>query len=371
MLKRFLKSARYFSFALLILFIAAELYLRLGYGEHMLVKQYPLIYAPDTTVGYRGIPGVEGAIRLPSIDKRFRLNSFGFYGQEFSADHPDSIFRILIGGSSIVEGIWANQKLAFPTMLDSLFKARGYKAEVINCAISGVGRSWQDLAILMESAAKFHANLALFERPFPITNLNYLRENYKGFSLLFTGNNEADRRNSESVARRKADWLRENPIVTGVYDLSYCLREWTRQAAPNQWNSLVDRWHDYADNSPQSWQNYDPKDLTVLQSIYWLNNVSAEMNREGCRLVTFEYGNNEMSDRIRASDEVKFPYLSLDLPLEGPEYHHQLDDHFNYTGFTLIVTKLFDVLSQQYIPPAFWPKNAIADQLRRHYNAPQ
>jgi hypothetical protein len=87
----------------------------------MLIKQYPLIYAPDTALGFRGIPNKAGHIRLPSIDKRFRLNRFGFYGQDFTLDHPDSIFRILIGGSSVVEGIWAQQKLAFPTMLDSLF----------------------------------------------------------------------------------------------------------------------------------------------------------------------------------------------------------------------------------------------------------
>jgi hypothetical protein len=368
MVKQFVRSSRYFSFALLVLFIGGEVVLRCAFGEHMLIKQYPLIYAPDTALGFRGIPNKAGHIRLPSIDKRFRLNRFGFYGQDFTLDHPDSIFRILIGGSSVVEGIWAQQKLAFPTMLDSLFKARGYKVEVINCAVSGLGRSWQDMNLLRESVVRFHANLALFERPFPITRLNYYREAYRGYSLLFTGNNEAERRLSQSIARRKADWLAANPIVTGVYDLSYCLREWIRQQGSNQLNTVIDRWHDYADNNPASWQNTEEKDMTVQESIYWLNDITAEMNRAGCQLVAFEYGNNEMSDRIRASEEVKFPYLSLELPLDGPEYHHALDEHFNYIGFTFIVTKLFDVLSRDYIPKAYWPKGAIAQQWRRNIN---
>jgi hypothetical protein len=356
MLKRLLRQARYVTFALLLIFIGAEIYLRHEFSEHMIVKDYPKIYAPDTAQGYRGIPYIAGHIHFPSIDKRFRLNNFGFYGQDFTLNHPDSIFRILIGGSSVVEGIWAQQKLAFPTMLDSLFKARGYKVEVYNVAISGMNRSWQDLNLLRECVVKFHANLALFERPFPLTHLNYYRETYKGYSLLYTGNNDEERRHSVSIARGKVDWLSAHPVVTGIFDLSYCLREWTRQYGDYPWNTLIDRWRDYAGNNPESWENYDPKDLTVLESIYRLNDVSAEMSREGCKLVTFEYGNNEMSDRIRASDEVKFPYISLTLPMDGPEYHHELDWHFNYLGFTLICTKLFDLLSHDYIPEAYRPK---------------
>ncbi len=356
MLKRILRKARYVTFALLIIFTGTETYLRWKISEHVVVMHYPQVYSPDTGLGYRGIPNIEGYIRYPSMEKHFRLNNFGFYGHDFSLGHPDSIFRILIGGSSVVEGIWAQQKQDFPTMLDSMFKARGYKVEVINVAISGTNRSWQDMNLLRESVVKFHANLALFERPFPISRLNYYRETYKGYSLLFSGNDEEGRRLSESIARKKADWLVANPIVTGVYDLSYCLREWSRYAGGGTWNTVIDRWRDYANNSPASMQYYRLKEMTVLESIYWLNEIESEMNREGCKLVAFEYGTNDMSDRIRASDEVKFPYLSLSLPIGGPEYHHDLDEHFNYTAFSFITTKLFDLLSHDYIPDAYRPK---------------
>jgi len=356
MLKRLLRRLRFVTFALLLIFIGTEIYLRCAYSEHMIVKDYPKVYAPDTAYGYRGIPNIAGHIHFPSIDKHFRFNKYGLYGQDFAPEHPDSIFRILIGGSSVVEGVWAQQKLAFPTMLDSLFKARGYRVEVINVAISGINRSLQDMNMLRDYAGRFHANLALFERPFPLTHVNYYRETYKGYSLLFTGNNDEERKHSEAGARRKVDWLEANPIVTGVYDLSYCLREWTRDAGDYPWNTLIDRWRDYAGNNPENWQNYEPKNMTVLESIYWINDVAAEMSRKGCQLVTFEYGTNEMSDRIRASDEVKFPYISLSLPMDGPEYHHELDWHFNYLGFTLITTKLFDLLGHDYIPARFRPR---------------
>jgi hypothetical protein len=187
--------------------------------------------------------------------------------------------------------------------------------------------------------------------------LTYYREAYRGYSLLFTGNNEQERRLSESIAREKADWLLANPVVTGVYDLSYCLREWSRKAGGNTWNTVFDRWRDYANNSPASLQNYYVHNtMTVRESIYWLNDIEAEMNREGCELVAFEYGNNDMSERIRASDEVKFPYLSLSLPMDGPEYHHELDEHFNNTAFAFITTKLFDLLSHDYVPDAYRPR---------------
>ena len=357
MLKKILRAARFVTFALLLIFIGCEVYFRWMFSEHVVLMKYPLVYAPDTAQGYRGIPHIEGYIRFPSISKHFRLNNFGFYGHDFKKDHPDSIFRILVGGSSVVEGIWANQKTDFPTMLDSMFKAKGYKVEVINVSISGINRNWQDMQLLRQLVPKFHANLALFERPFPIHRLDYYRETYRGYSLLYTGDNDVERRLSLSIAKEKTDWLWANPIVTGIFDLSYCLREWEHQPHPGSWNSILDRWGDYKNNNPASLQYYYSfQAMTVRESIYWLNDIEAEMNKEGCELVAFEYGNNEMSDRIRASDEVKFPYLSLSLPMDGPEYHHELDWHFNQIGFDLITTKLFDLLSHDYIPEKFRPR---------------
>jgi len=356
MLQRILHKTRFVTFALLLIFLGAEIFLRCTIREHVLIMHYPRIYTPDTALGYRGIPNIEGYIKYPSMEKHFRLNNFGFYGHDFSRNHPDSVFRILIGGSSVVEGIWAQQKMDFPTMLDSMFKARGYHVEVINVAISGTNRSWQDMNLLRESVSKYNADLALFERPFPITRLDYCRESYRGYSLLFSGSKEEERRLSQSIARQKADWLQANPVVTGVYDLSYCLREWCRYGGGGTWNTIIDRWRDYANNSPASMQYYALKKMSVLESIHWLNDISAEMKKEGCRLVAFEYGTNDMSDRIRASDEVKFPYLSLSLPMDGPEYHHALDGHFNRTAFAFITTKLFDLLSHDYIPAAYRPK---------------
>ena len=357
MFKWILTISKYISFALFLLFIGSEIYLRVTMHEHMLLHHYPLIYEPDSAYGYRGVPNIEGYIRRPSIEKRFRLNNFGYYGPDFSADHPDSIFRILIGGSSIAEGIWANQKEAYPSVLNRLFKEKGYKVEVLNCAISGSVRQWQNLTMLKDAAVRFHANLALFEGPFPIHHVNYLRETYKGYSLLFTGNTDEDRRASESIARRKVEWLDANRFITNIYELSYCIRYWSRQQPDHQWGSVWECWNDYATNTTQSWQNYVDKDLTVKESIYWLNDLEAEMTKTGCKLILYEYGNSDMSDRIRASDEVRFPYLSLDLPVGEKKYQHELDDHFNELGFRVTAEKLFDELSRSYIPDAYKPNN--------------
>jgi len=352
-----LKISKYITFAVFLLFIGSEVYLRVVMHEHVIIHHYPLIYAPDSVYGYRGIPNIEGYIRRPSIEKRYKLNNFGYYGPDFSADHPDSIFRILVGGSSIVEGIWAKQKESYPALLSRLFKERGYKVEVINCGISGSMREWQDINLLKEATVRFHANLALFERPFPIRHTNYLRETYKGYSMLFTGSTAEERLASEMTAKRKVDWLKDNSFITKIFELSYYMRYLTRDQPDNQWGSLWDRWSDYSTNSTQSWQNYEDRSLTVEESIHFLNGMSDEMNKTGCKLIAYEYGNNEMSDRIRNGGYITFPYLSLDLPLDEKKYQHELDDHLNELGFLITAEKLFDELSRNYIPDAYKPNN--------------
>ena len=66
MLKRFVQKSRYVTFALVIIFIGVEVYLRWEFSEHMIIKQYPKVYVSDTALGYRGIPGIKGHIRFPA-----------------------------------------------------------------------------------------------------------------------------------------------------------------------------------------------------------------------------------------------------------------------------------------------------------------
>ncbi len=354
MLARLIKSSKYITFACLIVFVGCEACLRIFYAEHMIVHHFPLVYAPDSSQGFKGIARKEGYIRRPSIEKKFRLNNAGFYGPDIIPQHPDSIFRILVCGSSVVEGIWANQRTSYPAMLNELFKAQGFRVEVINCGISGSNRDWQNMNVIRDVSSRFHANMVLFEHPIPIHWGNYLRGTYKDYAILFTGDSSAEWNQSEAIARRKVDLLKANSLLTGMYDLCYCIRYWARSAA-DSWNTPTQCWKDYADNGADSWQYYIPRDLDVRQSIYALNDLQKELNRKGCQLIAYEYGNSDMSDRIRESDEVMFPYISLSLPLDDKKYQHELDDHLNYLGFTITAEKLFNELRQRYIPAAFCP----------------
>lgn len=354
MVKKILHNARYFTFLLLVIFLGCELFLRIFISENMIVHHYPLIYAPDTAVGFKGIPGKEGYIRRPSIEKKFKLNNFGLYGPDFKADHPDSIFRILVFGTSVVEGIWAMQKDSYPAMLDKLFKEKGYRVEVIDCGISGNCRDLQNIGLMREYSAKFHADLVLFEHPIPIQTINYFREAYEGYALLFTGNNSTEWQHSETLAKRKVEMLKDNRFATDLYDLCFCARYWTRSHL-DEWGTITHLWKAYADNACDNWQYCISRNYSVGESIDMFNGLEDSLNKINCRLVLFEYGNDEMTERMRHSMEVKFPYLSLAVPLDQKKYMHALDDHPNYLGFKVTAEKLFAELSRQYIPPAYQP----------------
>lgn len=119
-----LDKLKYLTFALFVLFLCCEIYLRIFKAKNMVLHSYPKIYSfdPDPSIGYRGVPNIKGYIRRPSMNKHFKLNNFGFYGPDFSLTHPDSIFRIIISGSSTVQGMWANQKESFTSILNDKFK---------------------------------------------------------------------------------------------------------------------------------------------------------------------------------------------------------------------------------------------------------
>ena len=79
-----LDQLKYLTFILFILFLCCEVYLRMFKAENMVLHDYPKIYRfdPDPDVGYRGVPNIDGYIRRPSMNKHFKLNNFGFYGEE-------------------------------------------------------------------------------------------------------------------------------------------------------------------------------------------------------------------------------------------------------------------------------------------------
>ncbi|TBO44284.1 SGNH/GDSL hydrolase family protein [Pedobacter kyonggii] len=342
---------KYLTFILFVLFLCCEAYLRMFKAENMVLHDYPKIYRFDRDVGYKGIPNIDGYIRRPSIDKHFKLNNFGFYGPDFSLEHADSVFRIIIVGSSVAQGMWANQKESFASLLNDRFKRENFKVEVINCGISGASRGLKNIRSAREIATKFRPNLILFELALPINDINYSRETYRDYSILFTGNNLDEFKHSKFVAQRKVDLIKSHSLITELANYSYVIRFLYRRSS-DSWGTMMNCWKIYSENSADSWLYYSSEQLNMEQSLTEINKLSADLVRVNCRLVTFEYGSSLFDNKY----ERKFSNIGLNLPLDKDQYHHELDGHPNLKGDLIIAESLFKVLKDRYIPTVFLPK---------------
>jgi hypothetical protein len=345
---------KYLTFLLFALFCCSEIYLRIFKAENMVLHQYPKVYRFDPDVGYTGIPNMHGYIRRPSISKHFVLNNFGYYGPDFSLTPSDSIFRIVVVGSSVVQGVWANQKESFVSLLNDKFKLNKFKVEVINCGISGGDRVFQNIKLTKKISRDFKPNLILFELFLPFNSGNYYRDTYKDYSILFTGDNLKEIKHSRFIAQKKVDLLKKHDFITHLADYSYLIRFLYRGSSATY--GITYCWKAYAENSADTWLYYTPSKqikLNTDESLREMSKLGTYLNNKNCKLVTFEYGSLSFDKNFIK----KFSNISLNLPLNRTEYQHELDDHPNHQGDVIIAESLFKVLKRQFIPDIFFPAN--------------
>ncbi len=358
MVKKIFSYSKYVTFALLVGYLGCEGWLRLYKGESMALAHYPLIYISDSVVGYRGLPNAKGYIRRPSIEKSFVLNNHGFFGPDFQPQHPDSIYRIMVFGSSYVEGIWGNNKESFPAIANRMFREKGYRVEVINCGLSGASRDLLNMYLAKDMAATYHPDLILLESPLPISNVYCFRDFYKGYSITYTGDNSEERAHSRWAARTKVDLLYEHRLATDMYDLSYCLRLWARRSADTPGN-IAHTCLIHAKNCCDNWMYFSSvSTLSYEESIGRIEELQASV--APAKLALFEYGDTWLGQKFKEHpDLITFPFISLDVPLDKKEYSLQYDCHPNNLGYTTIARNLYDQLVAHFIPDRFRPKSEL------------
>ncbi|GGB24158.1 hypothetical protein GCM10011511_55110 [Puia dinghuensis] len=324
----------------------------------MVLHAYPKIYRYDSVVGFRGIPNVEGYIRRPSIDKHFKLNNFGYYGPDFDARHPDSIFRIGVFGASMVEGVWANQVESFPEILNRMFKDKGYRVEVLNLGIQGRLRVLHNLELMKKDVAAFKVNLALMEESFPIISANNHFDQYKGYSIEFTGDNTPDGRFSQMLVQKKVDRLEKHKLITDLLKLFCSSRAYLRHVEGNSGvyrGTLIDCWRNFYENSCDNLLFFNVVNYSPEQSVAILNRSRAELCNQNTEFALFSYAKDSLSKYLRANSNVEFRSIQLNLPLYKNQYKQELDGHPNSKGDSLIAGALFRELCQNYIPANFKP----------------
>jgi lysophospholipase L1-like esterase len=325
----------------------------------MVMHVYPKVYKYDSILGSRGIANENGYIRRPSIDKHFRLNNNGFYGPDFQQNHPDSIFRIGIFGTSIVEGVWANQAESFPEMLNNMFRKKGYKVEVLNLGMSGAGgyRALQTMTLVRQETPLLKLNLALLEINIPMISVNEYRDRYKNYSIVFTGSSRREDSISRSLAERKVDLLAKHTLLTDIFDVFYSVRAYTRGVyndTVTDRGTLANIWYPYYSNNSENYLFRRIVRSDLPKSIGILNKLSDTIEKYNTPLVVFSYNNDSLS-AARAENNMRFGVINLKIDFEKNGYAQELDGHPNSKGNVAIAASFFNLLCKNYIPDRFRP----------------
>ncbi len=348
------KMFRYLTLICFLSIIILEIGFRLVRREQWVKHEYPKVYTFDTICGYKGIPNIEGYIRRPSIRKKFKLNNQGFYGADFCIQKPDSVFRIIVVGSSGVEGIWANHKEVFPQKLQKQFKKEGFKIEVINCAISGSDRDLQNIKLIEHYLIKYSPDLVLYEGRTRISTGNYHRDTYKDYSILYAGNNMEERTHSRYIAEQEVERIKQLKIFTDLWDISYILRFYGRRANTHTIPSLSNCLSKYAENKAESWNYSRFKSYTFAESIDILNRLNKTLKNHSCKLVLFHYGSIKKKQLMDIKEKIEFQCIFLNI--SGENLGHKYDGHFNENAHQIIAEETFAKL-KHFLPKEFYPKN--------------
>ncbi len=143
-----------------------------GYGEYILQSQ-PLVF-------YKGY----STEKIAGVTK-YKINSKGFRGEEFSKIKPPGKIRIIfLGGSSMFNLGWEDDST---TIVKELGKKDNI-IEVLNCGIPGYTSS-QELALLIHEMIDYNPDIVISLTGWNDINWGIITENYQGLSPLY---NELD-----------------------------------------------------------------------------------------------------------------------------------------------------------------------------------
>lgn len=333
-MKKF-KSRRFIIAALFLLMVAAEILLRIFYYEPLKLRAYPLIYRPDTLLGYTYIPNAEAEICVPGISKKFRINRNGFYGPAFEKE-KDGKFRIAIVGTSEACGIWLNTDSNFCFKLQQLLDEHHFNAEVLNFSMDGKMRDLNNMNLINAEVTKYHPDLVLFTTSVPFIECSFRRTNYKGYVLNYNG------ANSQSLkwCKDKIDYIENYHVLKLLYKASYIVRAACRYYYYHTAGSYPFNLKVFVEKKVQA------PDIRLLpyslnKSLGLLKKTQQRLGAINCDFAVYYYKNNEYCTHVLDSSGIKTIALNIDS-LDNMTYGY--DGHYNERAQRIIAERLFEKL---------------------------
>jgi hypothetical protein len=120
-------------------------------------------YVTGTPWGMRGnIPHAVYWHHTPEVDVEYRINGQGMRADhDFALHKPAGTCRIALFGDSLLMGYELDLRDTFATRLEATLRARGYRVEVLNFAVSGFGTA-EMLRTYEAYARQFDPDIVMF-----------------------------------------------------------------------------------------------------------------------------------------------------------------------------------------------------------------
>jgi len=140
-----------------ICLLVAEVAIRIVCPQSILPR-----FVENTTWGIRKVlPNINTIHKTPEYSYRYRTNSKGFRGtKEHEIVHPESCFRIVVQGDSVTLGHGVKDNETYSYFLEEMLNEDGFRAEVINMAVSGFGTA-EEIIQFHEVAKKYKPDLVI------------------------------------------------------------------------------------------------------------------------------------------------------------------------------------------------------------------
>lgn len=332
---RLKKIIRYLSLSLFVLFILSEIFCRIVYAEKLKTRIYPLIYTPDSVLGYRYIPNIAGEISIPGIHKKFSINANGFYGPSFDTVKKSGQYRIAIVGSSEASGIWLNGTDNFSINLQHMLNNKNINAEVINFSMDGNLRDLTNTKLIKEIVIPYKPDLVLLNTNIPFIECNFRRDIYKGYNMIYSGDDEQTKR----WCKAKIDYIEDNKIPIFLYNKLYIARLICRYYMNHNKNNNAFNLQVFVNKRIQAPRmQFIP--YSVKATLEILKNLQADLKNINSELVLYSYGRfNPTFNNYGQKIGLKSIYLNIP---QDKSMTYEDDGHYNDKAQGIIAQKIFE-----------------------------
>lgn len=151
-------------FSLVLYFLISCICLLIAEVAIRIVCPQPILprFVENTPWGIRKVlPNVNSIHKTTEYSYRYRTNSQGFRGtKEYKIIPPENCYRIVVQGDSTTLGHGVKDNETYSYLLEEMLHKDGFRAEVINMAVSGFGTA-EEIIQFHEVAKKYKPDLVV------------------------------------------------------------------------------------------------------------------------------------------------------------------------------------------------------------------